>query len=127
MRARPYRATRTFSPTVRSRKRRMFWKVRATPSRARTWGESPEIGRPRRCTSPAVGRQRPVTALKMVVLPAPFGPMIERISPSRTASETPETARMPPNRTERSRTSRTDWLTGRPRLRSRPRWPVAAG
>ena len=51
----------------------------------------------------------------MVVLPAPFGPMIERISPALTASETPETARMPPNWTDRSRTSR-GTLTERPWL-----------
>src|SRR5262245_2877231 len=41
----------------------------------------------------------------MVVLPAPFGPMIDRISPALTVSVTRETARIPPNWTERSRTS----------------------
>src|ERR1700732_105570 len=36
--------------------------------------------------------------LSSEVLPAPFGPMIEAISPRRTENETPSTARTPPNR-----------------------------
>src|SRR4051794_3570355 len=38
--------------------------------------------------------------LKMVVLPAPFGPMIENTSPFCTSKLTESTARIPPNRME---------------------------
>src|SRR5258708_29387650 len=48
----------------------------------------PAISRPRKRTSPAVGRSRPVTTLTSVVLPAPFGPTIETNSPSLTWKET---------------------------------------
>ena len=41
-----------------------------------------------------------------MVLPAPFGPMIPRISPWRTARSTSFTARMPPKLTDRPRVSR---------------------
>src|ERR1700682_3968316 len=47
----------------------------------------PAISRPRKRTSPAVGRSRPVTTLTSVVLPAPFGPTIENNSPSLTPKE----------------------------------------
>ena len=40
----------------------------------------------------------PVTALKTVVLPAPFGPMTEKICPFPTFKSTPLTAVIPPNR-----------------------------
>src|ERR1700722_14924894 len=36
--------------------------------------------------------------LSSEVLPAPFGPMIEAMCPRRTESDTPSTARTPPNR-----------------------------
>src|ERR1700710_739562 len=48
----------------------------------------PAISRPRKRTSPAVGRSRPVTTLTSVVLPAPFGPTMETNSPSLTWNET---------------------------------------
>ena len=38
--------------------------------------------------SPPVGRKMPVTQLNSVVLPAPLGPMIPKICPGRTVSET---------------------------------------
>src|ERR1700736_2899960 len=47
----------------------------------------PAISRPKKRTSPAVGRIRPVTTLTSVVLPAPFGPTIETNSPSLTRKE----------------------------------------
>src|SRR5690242_17501897 len=40
----------------------------------------------------------PVTALKTVVLPAPFGPMTEKICPGSTVRSTAFTAVIPPNR-----------------------------
>src|SRR5271167_1470164 len=57
------------------------------PSLASSTGPMPAISRPRKRTSPAVGRNRPVTTLTSVVLPAPFGPTIETNSLSLTAKE----------------------------------------
>src|SRR3984893_10214778 len=57
------------------------------PSLASSTGPMPAISRPRKRTSPAVGRSRPVTTLTSVVLPAPFGPTIETNSPSLTRNE----------------------------------------
>src|SRR4051794_35191298 len=48
----------------------------------------PAISRPKKRTSPTVGRSKPVTTLTSVVLPAPFGPTIETNSPSLTWNET---------------------------------------
>ena len=47
----------------------------------------------------------PVTALKTVVLPAPFGPMTEKIWPGSTDKSTALTAVMPPNRMVNCRSS----------------------
>src|SRR5258706_12848760 len=47
----------------------------------------PAISRPRKRTSPTVGRRRPVTTLTRVVLPAPLGPTIETNSPSATLKD----------------------------------------
>src|SRR5882724_7602964 len=58
------------------------------PSRASSTGPMPAMSRPRKRTSPAVGRSRPVATLTSVVLPAPFGPTIETNSPSLTWNET---------------------------------------
>src|ERR1700722_15144353 len=43
--------------------------------------------------------------LSSEVLPAPFGPMIEAMCPRRTESDTPSTARTPPNRFDASVTT----------------------
>src|SRR5215831_19597273 len=51
---------------------------------------------------PLVGRITPVKELKNVDLPAPFGPMIPRISPRATEMLTLLTAARPPNRTVRA-------------------------
>ena len=45
------------------------------PRRARLYGASELSSRPSRRTEPPAGLSRPQTALKSVVLPAPFGPM----------------------------------------------------
>ena len=42
----------------------------------------------------------PVIRLKSVVLPAPFGPISETISPSLTSMSRSETTRRPPNESE---------------------------
>ena len=54
------------------------------------------IDPPRNRISPAVGRVNPVTTLKTVVLPAPFGPMMPRVSPDTQAMSTSSRARRPP-------------------------------
>src|SRR5262249_52892702 len=51
---------------------------------------------------PLVGRITPVRELKKVDLPAPFGPMIARISPRDMEMLTLLTAARPPNRTVRA-------------------------
>src|SRR5688500_6594948 len=61
---------------------------------------------PRNVTRPLSGRWKPVSRLKSVVLPAPFGPMRPVIVPSRTASEHRSTARTPPNDFVRSSAAR---------------------
>ena len=53
-----------------------------------------------------MGSYTRVMQLKTVVLPAPLGPMIEKISPFSTEKETPSSARIPPKRIERSSTSK---------------------
>src|ERR1700704_4474401 len=67
------------------------------PSLASSTGPMPAISRPRKRTSPAVGRSRPVTTLTSVVFPAPFGPTIETNSPSLTWKETLLSALNAPN------------------------------
>src|SRR3990172_5904261 len=60
---------------------------------------SPAMSSPSKTIRPAVGRSTPVTQLKNVDFPAPFGPMIARTSPRGTATETSLSAVSPPNRT----------------------------
>src|SRR5579884_4542985 len=76
------------------------------PNRAITCAGRPVTGRPANTTSPASGRKKPVTRLKRVVLPAPFGPMSAVMDPCSTARLARSTARTPPNARRRSRTSR---------------------
>src|SRR5574341_2074596 len=56
---------------------------------------------PSKTIRPAAGRSTPVRQLKNVDFPAPFGPMIARISPAWTAMETLFKAASPPKRTVR--------------------------
>ena len=54
---------------------------------------------------PTVGRRNDEISLNSVDLPAPFGPITDRISPSRTEKETSLTATSPPKRLVRPMTS----------------------
>ena len=54
---------------------------------------------PAKITSPALGLMTLVIRLNKVDLPAPFGPISPRISPSLTPIEMSALARMPPKRT----------------------------
>ena len=66
------------------------------PRAPRWWAAWPLTRHSSSRTSPEVGRSEPAMRLKSVVLPAPFGPMTPRISPSRSSSVTPSTALRPP-------------------------------
>src|SRR5690242_4236519 len=55
------------------------------------------MSRPSNTTRPAVGWYRPVTLLKSVVLPAPFGPISAKTSPRLMLKLTLSTATSPPN------------------------------
>ena len=54
---------------------------------------------PSKTTSPSSGWVLPVMTSIMVVLPAPFGPMMARISPGSTASDNPFSALKPSKET----------------------------
>src|SRR5579862_8976813 len=62
------------------------------------WGGRPAIETPSSVIDPDVIGKSPVTQLNAVVLPAPFGPIIDRISPLSRLKLTLDTARRPPNR-----------------------------
>lgn len=67
------------------------------PSRARFVGDSLVIFFPFKYTSPLDGFNWPLNRLKSVVLPAPFGPMMDLNSLSGTENVTLSTAVWPPN------------------------------
>ena len=58
------------------------------PRRTRSSGASALMSLPSNRIEPDVGANRPLTRLKNVVLPAPFGPMIARNSPGSMVSDT---------------------------------------
>src|ERR1700722_18730829 len=87
----------TFSSTVMESKLRTTWKVRAIPSNEHCSGGSPETRFPASRTSPASGTTAPDIALNSEVLPAPFGPIRPRISPSCTSKLISTLAATPPN------------------------------
>ena len=70
----------TLSRTLMPLKMVVSWNVRTTPLRATICGASPEMRSPRNRTSPELGRRNEAISLNSVDLPAPFGPMTERIS-----------------------------------------------
>src|SRR3546814_10121486 len=74
------------------------------PGRARCGGWSDDTSTPSIRSAP-VQLWTPAIALKVVVLPAPFGPIRPTISPASTESATSRTARCSPKRTLRSCTS----------------------
>ena len=76
----------------------MFWKVRAIPRRARAAGGLWVMSCPSKEMEPFWGEYRPLMQFSMLVFPAPFGPMIEKISPLRTEKPRPPRAMTPPNR-----------------------------
>ena len=79
-------------------KMRAPWKTIPTPSRARACAGSRSIRLPDRLIVPLSGRMWPAIRLKRVDLPAPFGPMMPRSSPSATSRVTSWLAKTPPKR-----------------------------
>src|SRR5262245_44840637 len=69
------------------------------PRREMRSGGRPAMSAPPNRMRPLVGRRTPVRQLKNVLLPAPLGPMIARISPRGTAKLTLFSAVRPPKRT----------------------------
>ena len=76
-------------PASRCRARRS--RADSRPAGAPRAGDS-KRSLPSTVTRPPVGGRKPVIMRMVVVLPAPFGPSIPRISPSRTEKEMPSTA-----------------------------------
>src|SRR5712692_742230 len=86
------------SSTLRPRKRRDCWYVRARPSFARWRAGITVTSWPSSSTVPDVAVKSPAITLKRVVLPAPFGPRIARRSACNTSRSTSRTACRPPKR-----------------------------
>src|SRR5438132_12364103 len=83
----------------------VIWKERANPRRARAGAESAVMSSPAKRTRPRSGRRLPASWLISVVLPAPFGPMMAWVSPSRTSRLTSSLASSAPKLFVRPRTS----------------------
>ncbi len=67
--------TRTFSSTVMLLKTRRFWKLRAMPRSTIVCAGRPVMSSPMKRICPPLGASRPVTTLKNVDFPEPFGPI----------------------------------------------------
>ena len=85
---RPASASTRLSRTVWFSNTVGFWNFRPMPSVAMSASSSlVRSALPSKNTSPASGRVLPVMTSIIVVLPAPLGPMMARISPGSTSSE----------------------------------------
>ena len=107
-----------FSATVRLGTSRASWKLRPRPSMARASGDRFVMSTPWNVILPPSGMRKPEMRSKIVVLPAPLGPIRPRISPWRRWKRVSSTARIPPKRLTRPSTSRTTgavatWLRSR--------------
>src|SRR5205814_7033593 len=71
-------------------------KERASPLRARRGAGSRVMSSPPKTMRPRSGRRLPASWPMNVVLPAPFGPMMACVSPSRTSKSMPSVARSAP-------------------------------
>ncbi len=97
LRSRQCMPTSTFSRAVISWNRRMFWKVRPMPRCVNACGGFPPTFSSWNTIVPAVGLYTPVSMLKNVVFPAPFGPIRLMIEPRGMVKSTSLTATRPPN------------------------------
>ena len=89
--------TSTFSSEVMCWNSRMFWNVRPIPRSVIACGGFAVTSSPSKTIVPPVGLYTPVSMLKKVVLPAPFGPMSDTIERSGMTKSTSFTATSPPN------------------------------
>ena len=93
----PRPATSRLSRTVRLSKRLGTWNLRTMPSRAKCVHRQPDQCRgPAKRIAPRVGRSVPARMLKSVLLPAPFGPMMQQSSPDARVKLTPRSTTRPP-------------------------------
>src|SRR5712692_526034 len=83
----------------------VIWNERANPLCERAAAESAVMSSPAKRTRPRSGRRLPASWLISVVLPAPFGPMMAWVSPSRTSRLTSSLASSAPKLFVRPRTS----------------------
>src|SRR6266581_6420529 len=74
----------------------VIWNERARPLRARRGAGRCVMSSPANRMRPASGRRLPASWPMKVVLPAPFGPMMACVSPSRTSRSMPSVARKAP-------------------------------
>src|SRR5438874_7766206 len=84
----------------------VIWKERASPLRARRGAGSRVMSSPPKTMRPPSGRRLPASWPMKVVLPAPFGPMMACVSPSRTSKSMPSVARSAPKLFVNWRTAR---------------------
>src|SRR5438874_12602890 len=83
----------------------VIWKERASPLRARRGAGSRVMSSPPKTMRPPSGRRLPASWPMKVVLPAPFGPMMACVSPSRASKSMPSVARSAPKLFVSCRTS----------------------
>src|SRR6185436_93599 len=83
----------------------VIWNERARPMRARRGAGRRVMSSPAKRMLPPSGSSMPASWPMSVVLPAPFGPMMASVSPSRTSRSTPSVARSAPKLFVRARTS----------------------
>src|SRR5580704_9129978 len=95
------------------------------PAEATIWAGASVMSRSSKRTLPPEFDRTPVSTLISVVLPAPFGPMTEKMRPPGIANDTDCTARTPPKFFDRPSIARIVGVIGRCRtggfLSSRPR------
>ena len=89
-------ATQTLSSSENAGNTLVRWNERARPRWAMRLAGVPVISLPSKMILPEVGGKVPVSRLKSVVLPAPFGPMIECRLPASMARLTSFTATRAP-------------------------------
>src|SRR4051794_15017432 len=92
----PVAPSRMFSSTVSFERTLVSWNVRTMPRRATWEAETFFSDLPLKDQSPVLGRSKPVSRLKNVVLPAPLGPIRAVITPRWISTCSTSTAVSPP-------------------------------
>ena len=107
--------------------RLVSWKARPMPALARAEGDSRVMSVSPLKMRPSVGFDWPETRLNHVVLPAPFGPTIDRQLAGLEAQVTSLTAAWPPKRIVRFSVRRGgSWQSGMPAPSTARRYPLPA-